>query len=335
VDSNNSNVLSSDKIKELLNEAGYTLKDEGDSWRASAKFRGGKNSNSLKIYKNSGVWHDYGSNLHSQPLSKLIDVSKLSGFTKSEVVEVDPSDIPPKIYPEESLRRLIAHHNFYLDKGISLCHLQRLKAGLAMSGKFYQRYTFPIRDQHGRIIGFSGRYLGVEDRPKWKHVGKKRKWVYPFYVKDEMGKFFAQDAILETKEVILVESIGDLLKCHQNGIFNVLVVFGLSASTDLILALLSIGVERVYICYNNDDKKAVNSGLYASIQDFLRLLAYFDQDKVGICLPVKNDFGVMDSDDFKKWSEKKKKFDYLVQRDWICEKAPKLFEEGLHNRRSV
>lgn len=325
------NNYSEDDIKNLLISLGYHLNDDGDCWRANAVFRGGSNSTSLKIYKNSGVWHDYGSNNISQSFEQLL---KLSGYNgempksiESDKVIIDKSELPTRIYPESILKRLLPHYQFYIDKGISSVILKRLKSGMAMSGKMYNRYVFPIFDDLGRIIGFSGRYLGTADRPKWKHIGKKQKWCYPLYVKDEFGTFYVHDEIINKKEVFLVESIGDMLSFHNQGIFNVLVVFGLNISDSVISSILSMGVDRIFICFNNDNQKAINTGLDASIEGFLKLLVYFDYESIGICLPIKNDFGDMNELDFKKWQIKLRNLNYEEQREKICQDAPKLAEE--------
>ena len=64
---------------------------------------------------------------------------------------------------------------FYNDKGIDSSILKKLKGGLATKGKMYQRFVFPIYNQHKQIHGFSGRDMATsKDRPKWKHIGRKK-----------------------------------------------------------------------------------------------------------------------------------------------------------------
>lgn len=331
------NKYSENEAKSILNSLGYRLRDDGDSWRTSAIFRGGKNEGSLKIYKNTGVWHDYGANSKSQPFSELLKLSGYKGENiisdKNEII-IDKKDIPERIYPDSILNRLLPHYRFYVDKGIDIATLKRLKSGLAMSGKMYQRYIFPIFDDLNRIVGFAGRYLGIEDRPKWKIIGKKRNWCYPLNIKDELGQQFVKDSILKYKEVYIVESIGDMLSFHTRGIYNVIVSFGLDISPKIVSSLLSLDIDRIFICFNNDDNKDINNGLDAAIQEVLNLLVYFDCERVGICLPIKNDFGDMNGADFKIWDDKRLSLDYKLQREKICEQAEKLLLEKRITKKS-
>ena len=56
--------------------------------------------------------------------------------------------------------------------------LKKLKGGLSTRGQMYQRFIFPIYNEYRQIIGFAGRdMINKEGRPKWKHIGKKTKWL--------------------------------------------------------------------------------------------------------------------------------------------------------------
>jgi hypothetical protein len=46
--------------KEILEDLGYTLQDCGSHWRSNAVYRSGKNKTALIIYKDTGVWKDFG-----------------------------------------------------------------------------------------------------------------------------------------------------------------------------------------------------------------------------------------------------------------------------------
>ena len=59
--------------KESLEKLGYALKDHGNHWRTSAVYRNGKTSTSVIIYKNTGVWRDFGIDSTPMPFKVLVE----------------------------------------------------------------------------------------------------------------------------------------------------------------------------------------------------------------------------------------------------------------------
>lgn len=311
--------LSPEKIESILQELGYKLIDRGQYWHANAAYRSGDNSTALQIWKNSGVWRDFVEGSVPLPFVKLLeahlgtnDKSVLGKYLSVDSFIGDTSREPnqedritmEKVFDEEILEDLFPHYKFYNDKGIDSSVLKLLKGGLATKGQMYQRFVFPIYNNHGQIHGFSGRDMSSrENVPKWKHMGRKSNWIYPYYVPHEDGSL-VQKSIEEKNSVILVESIGDLLNLNQHGFYNVLVTFGLDVSPKMICHLIGINVEKIIVSFNNDYNKSINRGARASVKAYLKLLNHFNFNDLFICLPTKIDFGEMNSEDFKKWDEK-------------------------------
>lgn len=311
--------MTTEKIKSILEGLGYKLTDNGSDWRSSAVYRGGDNPLALQIYKDTGAWFDYvqgGDKFRS--LKSLVELTLqtndskkidniLGGYDfdlpKPPVAEDRPKLNLEKTYPESLLSHLLPHYRFYEKKGISEETLSFFKAGLATQGAMYQRFVFPIYNSSSQIHGFSGRDMSSRDstRPKWKHMGKKSTWVYPYYIPHSMGAHPVAKAIEDKGAVILVESIGDLLNLHEHNIKNVLVAFGVSISPALICFLVSLSVKRIVISFNNDFDKSKNRGEIGALKTYLKLLNYFDRNQVVIHLPTKNDFGDMSAQDLDLW----------------------------------
>ena len=96
-------------------------------------------------------------------------------------------------------------------------------------------YSVIIFNKEGKIHGFSGRkVIENNDSPKWIHMGKKNEWLYPLFSNTK-----TYDKIKDSKQVFLVESIGDSLALYDSGIQNNLVCFGLSISPKFIANLAS------------------------------------------------------------------------------------------------
>ena len=307
------------EIEETLVSLGYNLSDRGDYWQSSAVFRGGDNPTALQIYKDSGVWRDYVDGDKFMPFTALIEKTvgkeNLKNFKLSKNYELKEKKSEPdakinleKTFSKEELSSLLPHYSFYNDRGISDSTLQFFKSGMCTGGSMYQRYVFPIFNKFQQIHGMAGRdMINSENRPKWKHMGKKTSWVYPLYCLDEFGSTPIFSSIISSKEIIIVESIGDMLSLFEKGFKNVLVSFGLDISPTLISILIGLNPQRIVLSFNNDSSKDINSGLIACIKNFLKLLNHFNQDKLTICLPIKNDFGDMTGEDFNFWLTKKDK----------------------------
>jgi len=319
--------MESEDIKEVLNELGFKLRDRGPYWQTNALWRNGDNFTAVQIYKDSGVWRDYVDNTAFLPFQILVektlgtkDPKLLSKYIQPSGELKAPSSFEKEeqkvkiqmdeIYSVDYLAKLLPHFKFYNDKGISNSTLKLYKGGLATAGKLNGRFVFPIFDEEdsNQIIGFTGRHLRWHQEsefPKWKHVGRKSNWLYPLCLPDVSTQSLPfLESVQESREIIIIESIGDSLALTENKFLNHLVVAGLDLSSKQLSFLLSQELDQIIIATNNDKSKA---GLYAAIKIFIKLLNYFDIDKIRINLPTENDFGDMHtkSVNFKeKWYDK-------------------------------
>lgn len=298
------------EYREILENLGYRLKDHGQYWRTNAVYRSGDNSSALQIYKDTGVWKDYVEDTMFLPFEALLQKTlntKDSMVIKSYLREASSVNTTKeknllkeeKSYDKSCLKRLLPHHDFYLNKNISLNTLEKYRCGLSTSGKMYQRVVFPIFRQDGMIHGFSGRKVTVDDnKPKWLHLGRCSDWFYPFFSVNE-----CMQSIIDSKQVIIVESIGDSLSLFDNGYKNNLVSFGLNISPKFISKLGSLGLEKIVISFNNDCNSEINRGAEASIKTIFKLIETIDFQKIYFIPPHTNDFGDMTKEDFEKFSD--------------------------------
>ncbi len=311
------------QYRNFLEKLGYPLQDCGSHWRSRAIFRNGKTNTSLIIYKDSGVWRDFGGDEQSKPFIALVketlnteDPKILQEYSVGNEVSFNSSgrEKEPeekiemeKIYPESHLSKLLPMKTFYEKRGISSKTQDKFKCGYAGGGKMYRRIVFPIYDLDNQIHGFSGRTI-TDDKniAKWKHTGRKTNWIYPHHL--------SHSNIEKKEEVILVESIGDCMALYEAGYDNVLMLAGLDISAKMISYLNSFDLKRIIIATNNDDSKEENTGALASIKVAAKLSSVFDLSLIKINPPVCNDFGDMlerdtaTLDNFKKWYKRKDKW---------------------------
>lgn len=96
--------------------------------------------------------------------------------------------------------------------------------------RFRNRLMFPIRDEAGRVIGFSGRAI-VKDEKSGKYVNSPET---PLFHKSRV--LFAIDkarrAMADSRTAIVCEGQIDAIRCHEAGIANVVASQGTALTAD-------------------------------------------------------------------------------------------------------
>src|SRR5580692_11658712 len=147
------------------------------------------------------------------------------------------------------------------------------KAGLIIkkeeTGNYYDRFRgrlmFPICDEQGRVIGFSGRVLSGDEKTA-KYVNSPET---PIFTKSKI--FFGLDkskrAILDAGFAIICEGQLDLIACFTNGVQNMVAPQG-TAFTDQHARILKRYANEVVLCFDSD-----NAGQNAIVRSLDHLLA--------------------------------------------------------------
>jgi hypothetical protein len=292
-------------VYQVLTDLGYKLKDFGKEYRTRPLYRDSDNDTVLKIYKDTGHWFDFKENISGDfsllvgMTLKLDNPEKAKEWLKNKNFIIHKSnDIEKpllkatKKFDIEILSKLENNQNYWLNRGVSQNILEEFKGGLAKTGKMKNRYVFPIFNYKKDLVGFSGRDVTNLSKIKWKHLGEKNDFVYPLFLNAE--------TIEAQREVILVESIGDMLSLYQSGVKNILVTFGVNLSLGILNYLLKIDVKNIYISLNNDSNKN-NAGNIGAEKIYSKLTRYFDKKQLQIALPTKKDFGEMNKEEILQW----------------------------------
>lgn len=157
-------------------------------------------------------------------------------------------------------------------KGQGFDHALCEQAGLIVrkeeTGRLYDRFRgrlmFPICDEQGRVIAFSGRILSGDEKTA-KYVNSPET---PLFTKGRV--LFALDkakrAILDAGHVVICEGQLDTIACHSAGIRNVVAPQG-TALTPEHARILKRYVDEVVLCFDGD-----KAGRAASIRSFDGLL---------------------------------------------------------------
>lgn len=291
-------------IKDILVDLGYeNIRDHGKEYRMRPIYRESSNSTSLQVNKKNGYFTDYSANIKGS-LTDLIKITLRVDFSKAKKwisqknvnIEKSETDDRPEIrqsrsFDMENLEDIKPIHDYWINRGISQETLETFNGGVVEVGKMKGRYVFPIFDSSKQIIGFTGRDITGKSKIKWKHLGNKSCWKYPLQANYRIIK--------EANEVILVESVGDMLALWQAGIKNTIVTFGLEISLEILNQLLRMDTDTITISFNNDENNN-NRGNVAAYKGRKKLHKYFDDGQVEIKLPSGyNDFGEMPAEAIK------------------------------------
>lgn len=276
-------ISSATQLKSILESLGYNLSSVGDFYRTTANYRQSTRPGSLSINKRTGKYYDFGI---SQGGS-LQDLIELTTGKKELDINFIPEEKEEKLdtnvyFDKSILDTLIPDFDFFRDKKISFETMMKFSSGFCQSWKLRNRIVFPIFDRKMRIIGLDGRYYKQnppENVVRWKLLGRKNNFIYPWHL--------SQESIKLKREVILVESIGDCLALAECNIYNVLVIFGTKPSAKLLNFIVECDPLKIILALNDDSTKNNDcAGNNGAIQIQNKLTKLFSEDKIVIKLPI-------------------------------------------------
>lgn len=237
--------------------------------------------NHLRVYRTGAfncIQHG-GDKLHNRQIRAYLMNTALADNPEDEYVESEPTIKADKVYPEDTLSKLVPDYSYWEGRGANPDVVRSLEGGLAPldeKSKLAGRFIFPIRGLDGRISGFTGRL--VQDNsfaPTWKHLVPTSRACWPWNVSGA--------AIRATHTAVLVESVGDLISLMSNGVTNVLCIFGLNLNGKIISTLIANDVRKVVVSLNRDEDES--KGQRASEKIANRLTAFFAPENVIVRLP--------------------------------------------------
>ena len=127
---------------------------------------------------------------------------------------------------------------------------QKLAASLAMYSKFRNRVTFPISNDAGRIIAFTGRTLSTDEKAGPKYLNSPETAIYS-KSRVLFNLDHAKEAIRKLDYAILVEGQMDCISVYAAGFQNVIASSG-TAFTELQARLLGRFSKNVVVNFDPD-----------------------------------------------------------------------------------
>ena len=169
-------------------------------------------------------------------------------------------------YAPAGWNSLVAHlekKEISLDEGLEAGLIARKDNGSGFYDRFRDRVTFPIVDLRGRVIGFGGRVLDDEAKPKYLNspeslVFQKSREIY--------GLYEARNNSRRLDIIMVVEGYMDVLALSQNKIDFSVATLGTAINSQQIKSIFRTAPSIVF-CFDGDlaGRNAASKALLASL----------------------------------------------------------------------
>ena len=124
--------------------------------------------------------------------------------------------------------------------------------------KFRERIIFPIHTYSGKVIGFGGRALNIDNQAKY--INSNETLIYD-KSKVLYGLYIAKQAISRENKCYIVEGYTDVISMHQNGVENVVSASG-TALGSYQINLIKRSTKNIILLFDGDkagEKAAIRS----------------------------------------------------------------------------
>ena len=180
----------------------------------------------------------------------------------------EPQDAPTEANGEPANKpltfelQLDASHSYLEERGLTKAQVKAFGLGVAKRGSMQGRLCFPIHNEDGELVAYSGRW--VEDKlPKDTPRYKLPKGFEKARVLFNLHRVVADDA---PETVVIVEGFWSVLRLHAAGV-PVVSCFGASLSEAQADLLADAGVKNCILIFDGDD------GGRAGVEQALPILA--------------------------------------------------------------
>lgn len=270
-------LLFMDALKKLASKAGVHLEEEPDDpkARAARKSRG----RLLDLHREaSAFFHEHLKK--NRDCQHARDYLKGRGFGREMAEKWEIGWMPenPKVFLDWARERKYTGKELYACGLVGLKDEARPSAGIYV--RFRDRLMFPIHNEVGDVIAFSGRQLRDDPRTG-KYINSPETDIFK-----KSNVLFALDkskkGILKEKAVILCEGQIDAIACHEGGVENAIAPLG-TAFTAQHARILKRYAKTAILCFDADA-----AGMKASERAFRELAPEGLSVKV-VELPVGDD----------------------------------------------
>jgi DNA primase len=230
-------------VRKLAQRAGIILVEDNDP---KEQTRRDQRSRLLELHRETSAWFNLNL-MRSRDADHARAYLKRRGLT-SEVAAGWHIGYAPAGW--ETLRNWATGKGFTRDELLA-GGLLTAKDGDTQGGydRFRDRLMFPIRNDYGEVVAFSGRILN-DSQKEAKYVNSPET---PIFTKGRVlfGIDKSKRPLIEEGEAVVLEGQIDLISAFEHGVKNVVAPQGTAFTSDQA-RLLRRFVERVLLCFDSD-----------------------------------------------------------------------------------
>lgn len=185
--------------------------------------------------------------LNTEEGQEALDYLENRGFTKEMIEKYRIGwSLPEWNYMATALQRKGFSEEELVSSGLGIQREQKN----GFFDRFRGRIMFPIMNESGKVIAFSGRIL-VKSKEEAKYLNSPES---PIFQKSQVlyNVHLARNAIRKNRKIVLFEGFMDVIAAGKAGVDNALATMGTSLTSQHIKAMKRFAQEIV-ICFDGDD----------------------------------------------------------------------------------
>lgn len=184
--------------------------------------------------------------MNTEDGEKALNYLLKRGFTK-ELIETN--GIGWSMPSWDTLSVLLKRNGYDLEEMAECGLIIQKESDHTYFDRFRNRVMFPIRDENGKVIAFSGRIIDSSDDAKYLNSPES-----PIFHKSQVlfNLDKARTYIRKKRQTILMEGFMDVLAANQAGVYNAVATMGTSLTGQHITKLKRLS-EQIIICYDGDN----------------------------------------------------------------------------------
>jgi DNA primase len=235
-----------DAIRRLAQSAGIRIVEEAPDPKAAA--RAASRDRLLSL-------HAAAANFYHQLLLRSQAAAHARSYLEGRQISLDTASSWQLGYAPESADELLSamaaagFHRDVLVEGGLLALRDEAQPSRGTYARFRDRIMFPVCDDDGRVVAFSGRLLDPDAKAA-KYLNSPET---PIFSKSRVlfGFHRSRRPILRASQAVVVEGQIDLITCFEAGITNLVAPLG-TAFTELHARTLKRHAQEVILCYDSD-----------------------------------------------------------------------------------